>query len=364
MNSFEQRRLSKRKKYRFIATFCLILIIIGLGYFAFYKYQQSKIHIQEPIGFTVQYEETEDLTQVGAKWLESYTQQYQQKYIQQSKILKAYTIDKTVVLENGINKVLQIDFIIIPQIMNDKSTSLWNGFAAGPQIQCQWVLWFNKETAADGTVVYKVTKLQRPAAYDQEKYNASPEKLKDEYEREFVNEIPFKKEQYTYKIHNKKCSVSYDGGTTWIEVSLDLETLVTIGDGNTSYNKLQEGSYRITPEKTIFIYGGTSKKGLSCIYSEDKGETWHTTEISRKIISARVKFCSFPNVKVGYVITTGERAMSQEEQIIFKTTDGGSNWESVGGGPRTNLLQNAGFISETVGFITYHSIGGAETNFY
>lgn len=365
MNSIEQHRLPKRKIYRLIGTFCLILIIIGFGYFAFYKYQQSKIHIQEPIGFPIQYEEAGGLTQeVGAKWLESYTQQYQQKYLQQSKKLKAYTIDKTIVLENEANKVLQIDFTIIPQIANDKTTYLWKGAAAGTQIRCQWVLWFNKEIAADGTIVYKVTKLQSPAAYDLEKYNTSPEKSKDEYDREFVNEIPYKKEQYTYKIQNKKCSVSYDGGTTWKEVPLDLETLVNIGDGNTIYNKLQEGSYLITPEKTVFIYGGTSKKGLSCIYSEDKGETWHTAEISREINGVRVKFCSFPNVKVGYVISTAGRTMSQEEQIIFKTIDGGANWQAVGGGPRTNLLQNSGFISEPVGFITYPVIGGAEPNFY
>lgn len=56
--------------------------------------------------------------------------------------------------------------------------------------------------------------------------------------------------------------------------------------------------------------------------------------------------------------------MSQESQLIYKTTDGGASWSEVGAGPRTSLLQSAGFIDENVGFMTYPKIEGAETNFY
>jgi photosystem II stability/assembly factor-like uncharacterized protein len=77
-----------------------------------------------------------------------------------------------------------------------------------------------------------------------------------------------------------------------------------------------------------------------------------------------MKFCNFPTDKVGYVIAAGGRTMSQESQIIYKTTDGGDTWEEVGPGPTTSLLQSGGFIDKNLGFMSYPNIEGAETNFY
>ncbi|SDH12125.1 hypothetical protein [Desulfosporosinus hippei] len=121
----------------------------------------------------------------------------------------------------------------------------------------------------------------------------------------------------TYKIENKVCYVSYNGGISWETVPVSVETLAAVGDGRPYFNKLQEKSYVITSEKTAFVYGGTKGIPLTATYSEDKGTTWKTSQISKTLDSVRVKFCSFPNAKVGYVIATGDRAMSQESQIIY-----------------------------------------------
>lgn len=59
------------------------------------------------------------------------------------------------------------------------------------------------------------------------------------------------------------------------------------------------------------------------------GNTWNRGEISSKVDSTRLKFCSFPTDTIGYVVVTGERAMSQERQIIYKTTDKGKTWTFV-----------------------------------
>jgi hypothetical protein len=157
--------------------------------------------------------------------------------------------------------------------------------------------------------------------------------------------------------------VSYDKGSTWKEVPVPLDTLAAVGDGRPYYIKLQEKSYVITPDKTAFVYGGTRENPLMITYSEDMGNTWRTSEIS-KLDSTRMKFCSFPSHKVGYVIAAGGRAMSQEGQVIYKTTDGGSTWKEVGNGPSTWLLQSGGFVDENLGFMSYPKVEGAVTNFY
>jgi hypothetical protein len=248
--------------------------------------------------------------------------------------------------------------------LDEKASALWNGVLEEKKVSCQWVLWFDKHSQSDGSIQYTVVELQRPAGYDLEKYQTSGEKEKDEYKHQYVDEVPYEKQQYTYKIEKEKCYVSYDNATTWKEVPVPLKTLVEVGDGRAYYNKLQLGSYIITPEKTDFVYGGTRETGLMITYTEDKGTTWNTSEINGKFNSARVRFCSFSGVSVGYVIAAGDRAMSQEIQTIYKTTDKGATWKEIGQGPSNWRLYSGGFIDEKIGFMSYPKVQGAETNFY
>ncbi|MEH6943646.1 hypothetical protein [Bacillus sp. JJ722] len=109
-------------------------------------------------------------------------------------------------------------------------------------------------------MTYEVYKTQRPAGYDLEIYNTNGQKEKDEYEQEHLKEIPFEQKQYTYKIENKKCFVSYDFGESWKEVPVPIEILAEVGDGNSHYNELQEGSYLIAPEKQPLYMEGQQKR--------------------------------------------------------------------------------------------------------
>ena len=56
--------------------------------------------------------------------------------------------------------------------------------------------------------------------------------------------------------------------------------------------------------------------------------------------------------------------MSQEGQVIYTTSDGGTTWSQIGEGPSTWLLQSAGFVDKNVGFMSYPKVSGQETNFY
>lgn len=357
--SYDKGNKLKKKKH-WIIILCLAIILIGSIYFIYYKYQQSKIILREPEGFSVEIK-SNNLTLVGEKWLEEYTDQFYQKYLPRNKKLINYSIDDIYILEDN---VIQIDFNIETKVVDGQTALLWNGVLEDSKVKCQWVLWFDKESTLNETIVYMVTKVQRPAAYDLEKYQTSGEKEKDEYEQEFVNEIPFNEERYTYKIEDKKCYVSYDVGKTWTLVPVDLDTLTEVGDGNSYYNKLQEGSFIITPKKTAIVYGGTRQTNLLITYTDNMGVTWNTAIVSEQLNSNRIKFCSFPTDKVGYIIATSDRTMSQERQIIFKTTDGGITWKEMGFGPSTWLLTNGGFIDENIGFMSYPKVEGAETNFY
>jgi hypothetical protein len=343
---------------RMVSRLCVALAILAACYFGYYKYQQSKI--KSPEGFSVEVN-TKDLAVVGAKWLEAYTEQYRGKYVPGSQKLLEYSIEGIEIKEAN---VLQIDFSIVTKKLTQRIASRWNGILEKDRIECQWVLWFDDKTTSANTFVYTLKKLQRPAGYDLEKYQTNGQKERDEYKQEYEAEVPYEKHQYTYKIENGICYVSYDKGNTWKEVPVPLKTLTEVGDGRAYYNKLQENSYVITPEKTAFVYGGTRENSLMITYSEDKGSTWNTAEISKKLNSTRLKFCSFPTEAVGYVIATGDRTMSQEIQIIYKTTDKGVTWKEIGYGPSNWLLRYSGFVNENLGFMSYPKVQGAETNFY
>jgi hypothetical protein len=353
----DKNRKSRGKIYRIAVWICLVVVVLTGFYFGYCKYGESKL--QPPEGFSVE-ASTKDLAVVGVKWLEAYTEQYR-GFVPWSQKLIEYSINDIKIKETN---VIQIDFSIVTKKLDQKNASRWNGVIKENRIKCQWVLWFKVKTGTEGNFIYTVTRLQRPAGYDLEKYQTSGEKERDEYKYEYQAEVPYGKKQYTYKIEHNICYVSYDEGSTWKEVPVKLETLVEVGDGRPYYNKLQDKSYVITPEKTAFVYGGTRKSPLMMTYSADKGATWKTAEISKTLDSVRVKFCSFPSVNIGYVIATGGRTMSQEGQLIYKTTNGGAAWQEVGSGPSTWLLKSGGFVDDNLGFMSYPQIEGAETNFY
>ena len=353
----DNNRRPIKKKYWMIIL-CLTFVLVG-SYFIYYQLQQNKIQIKEPEGFSIE-TKTENLTLAGVKWIEVFSEQFYQRYLPQNQKLVDYYIEDIYILEDN---VIQIDFTVATKLMDEESASIWKGSLVDSKIQSQWVVWFDKENTVNDTIIYTAMKLQSPAGYDLEKYQTSGEKEKDEFEHEYIDEIPFEEMQYTYKIENNKCYASYNRGNTWVEVPVNLETLAEIGDGHSYYNQLQKGSYLITPEKTAFVYGGTNQSDFMITYSDDKGINWNTVKIS-ELNSTRLKFISFPTVSVGYVIATSERTMSQELQLIYKTTDGGTTWKEMGYGPSTWLLISGGFVDENIGFMSYPKVEGAETNFY
>lgn len=196
--------------------------------------------------------------------MEAYTKQLQGKYVPRNMKVIYYYVDNIEVKETN---VLQIDFSVATKRLNVESISNWNGVLENSKISCQWVLWFEVKELSGDRFLYTVTKLQRPAGYDLEKYQTSGQKEKDEYNQKYKAEKSYEQKQFTYKIEKGICYISYDSGSTWKKVPIELNSLVEVGDGNTFYNKLQDRSYIITPKKTAFVYGGTRKSSLKIAYS-------------------------------------------------------------------------------------------------
>ncbi len=334
-----------------------IILLLSCGVYLYQRHVTDAL--KSPVGTTINCN-SDNMSFVADKWLEQYIKQYKKISILREKRVKSYEVADILVLEEN---VVQINFTLNIAKPNEKTATDWNGVLENNVITCQWVTYFQKFMENNETI-YKVTDVIRPAAYDLEKYNSSVQKDIDGYNMEYVAEQPYEKTQYTYKIEDNVCYVSYDTGVTWKKVPVDVQSLCEVGDGNSYYNKLADRSYLITPEKTAIVYGGTGKNNLTMVYSDDMGNTWMSSQITDDIDSNRVKFCSFPTKDIGYVVASSGRAMSQEEQTIYVTKNGGKTWEVVGMAPSTWLLYMAGFVDENVGFFSYISVDGEKTNFY
>lgn len=342
---------------RILILVCLSALVAGGGYAAYYLYRQSQVQITPASEYRIT-GTGDDWEGAAGEWLNGLLAQYQQDYIASKNRLDAWEIGVVQLIEEVSENeaAVQVDFTCTARRSNSQAFDYLLGAWNGNQLHCQLVLiMVRQEDAQEPSVwTYQVPDMMRPAAYDLSQYSQSELKEKEEYDREHVQEIPYEKKQYTYRILDGVCSVSYDGGATWTRVPAALEDLTAVGDGNPYYNQLQEGSYLITPEKTVFVYGAAMQ--VKVLYSEDQGKSWKTTVLDTDIPGIRAKFCSFPTPQVGYLVLAGSRTMSQEGHTIYKTEDGGATWKVVGNDPSTRILLDARFISEDVGFFSYPQI--------
>lgn len=339
-----------------------ILIVIGLLVWSIIFYFKGSILMPTPEEIIIQ-SQSSDAEWVMRQWLDEYLSLYKKYTIPIKQQIKEYEIENLTYLEEGESPVIRIDFTVIPKKERNWLQSL-NGVIENQVIKCEWVVWLDikaKEEMGITTYTYEVMKVGRPAQYDREQYYESGEQAKDEYNHEFIDEKPTQPQTNTYKIEGGICYVSYNAGMSWTEVDVDLKSLTS---GDNYQNKLQDGSYLITPEMTAIVYGGTPTIPLSMIYSSNQGQDWNEVQVTTEILYARVKLLSFPTPSTGYLIVGHDKTMSSEVQTLFKTEDGGQSWSIVGQGPETRLVQFGGFITEQVGFISYPPINEGYSNFY
>jgi len=180
----------------------------------------------------------------------------------------------------------------------------------------------------------------------------------------------------SYIIRNDNLYISYDGGSQWKLVPITLEELLDRGDGlipllykyydDSSNFYLEDESYYITPQKTVFVYGGSSEIPLSMISSNDGGNTWTKTVVDTTLDGVRRTFISFSeNGDYGNLVVAGNRTMHSEISTIYKTNDGGCTWSKVNYNSWDDsyhfLTISATFSTDKIGFITTK---GSQDAFY
>jgi hypothetical protein len=127
----DRYRKSRGKIYRIAAWLCLTVVVLASCYFGYYKYWESKL--QPPEGFSVEVS-TKDLTVVGSKWLEAYTEQYRGFVLWNQKLIE-YSINDIEIKEPN---VIQIDFSIVTKKLDEKDAYKWNLYSNKATKAC-WI---------------------------------------------------------------------------------------------------------------------------------------------------------------------------------------------------------------------------------
>jgi hypothetical protein len=90
---------SKIKTYKIGVMICITAIILSSAYFAFYKYQLSKL--KPPVGFSVEVN-TKDLKEAGVRWWEAYIEQYLGEYVPRKNKIIDYCVANTEIKEPNV----------------------------------------------------------------------------------------------------------------------------------------------------------------------------------------------------------------------------------------------------------------------
>lgn len=160
------------------------------------------------------------------------------------------------------------------------------------------------------------------------------------------------------KVEEEQLQVTYDNGDSWKSVPISTELLFARGDERDGkLTSLQAGSYYVSEELTIFLYGGSTSVPLSAMISTDGGENFAKTVISNNM-DIRAEFVSVPEGSgTIYVLTAGGRTMSQEGNILYKSDNEGKTFVQVPGIETMphSLTTDFCFLTEKNGFICIHS---------
>lgn len=363
-----------KSRKRVLLAVCLSVAGALLLFAAYYLIRQASIVLKEPVGYEVRLSEDQQPASAEEEarlWLEGYMAQFQQFFIHPRDRIASYEIKRAEALDSltdGQEAICRVDltFLVDPAVGRQLPFTPLAAIDQEDGILVQWVVWLCYDESARTITAANIT---TRGAYDLEVYHASGQAEKDAVYHQYQEEVPPSDQQYTYKIAGGQLSVTYDKGVSWLPVPLSIDQINYYADGgHLTTNRLQEGSYVITPEKTAFLYGGGSNP-LRCVYSDDMGKTWQTSQVSDLFSNGydafvRVRYCSFPTVQDGFAVIGSDKTMSSEAQTVFYSSDGGVTWKKTGDGPRTTLICDAGFVTKEVGFITYHYVEGAESAVY
>lgn len=366
-----------------LIIFCLIVCCVFVySYVANYK--QKKLDIKSRYTFSIKIDnnlnilkENEtvanvtdnisdfsdiDMSKVGRLWLEQYIKQFRQAYVPYGKAVKKYDIDSIRVLDASNNTVL-LTFWIIPNDSSSDYLSTWEGIMDDGRLKCEWVVSYYLDNNFDNSANIYVTSVMSSEDYGIKQYYAS-QGVDSGGDTEVISNSN-KDQLANYVLKDNSLLVTYDGGERYVSVPVSYSYLLY---EENSTSTLKDGSYMITTEKTAFVYGGkvanNMRVPITVIYSDDKGENWTTCELD-DIYTADYYYVKFFDADNGVVVCGyGRSNDTNESSRIYKTSNGGESWDTVGSGPATSIIKGVAFASSDTGFFCYNYVEGMDSNLY
>lgn len=300
--------------------------------------------------------DTASLVDVARIWMSSYLGQMEGRFVPGVKAIKNSSVDAVNVINANENTVL-IGFSA--EAFNKESDYFdsWEGYVSDGKMICEWVVGFDIENLYDGTAKIRPLLIRMPEEYGIETYTSDGLPILVTQDPDKTSEA----ELYRYQFSDNKIQITFDGGEKWITVPAESAYLLqsyTNKDPNTMESKriVDEGTYVIDSQGAAFLYGGVTVGGkavpFTIIYTKDRGEHWVSAQIS-DITNLNFAYLKFFSEDSGIIVAGYDKRQDNQASAIYKTYDGGENWEYIGETPLARSITDVAFFSDTVGFVSY-----------
>lgn len=335
--------LSNKKKTVISVVVFLLLSITGASFYYYYFYEED-LNQSLPKTITMDDTDVQEPEDITYRFWFDYMQQFKGEQVSSWKRLTDVRFNEFQLLA-GDEEEFAVAVTFWAQLEKEK----WSTHHSWGEVQengtvkdIQWTFRIKKT----GENEYTLLRIE-----DTTNFIGDLPPVEDKYQKEAGIEVPDEKNRY--RIEGDKLEVTYNNGDNWVEVPVTIDKLFE-GDYNGPKYELMEDSYLVTPERTAFIVGGL--QDIKILQSVDQGKAWKESPVPSPFQAIRMRILDFVSETDGFVILTGDRTMSAEGNIIFKTGDGGTTWKEIGSVPTTRQLTSGGFMNENLGFVSFGSI--------
>ena len=153
---------------------------------------------------------------------------------------------------------------------------------------------------------------------------------------------------------------------------MDIDNLIydESNSSDSSSKTILSTSYMISQSMTAFVYGGNTVNNnyvpLTVIYSSDKGTNWTNYELNSDIKNVDFAYVNFTDTQNGFIVVgyDSNYDTGTQNSIIYRTTDGGENWEKMGNTPLSHPIKGVLTTDSNTIFICYYYNENYVSNLY
>lgn len=181
-------------------------------------------------------------------------------------------------------------------------------------------------------------------------------------EKESAPQTLYAEETIDYALAEDELHITFNKGKEWIEVPMKQQPF--LNEQSSMNNELADGSYLLKKEWVGFLSSkesGNHIDQLLLTYSLDHGNSWRESIVTETYLGNHFWKVDFLDDQFGYIITTGEKVVSQEVTYVYITNDGGQSWQAATEEQLiTRLIVDGGFVDTKTGFLSMSAINPTE----